>query len=102
MDAAHADGSQGDEVLNLALYDQADPDNLYLASVDKTKFQRLQARQNLNIEQFSLFGSHLQSLLNHCIDQNDGGFMCVLKEYERQTKIEVEEPLLPGFLVQIF
>ena len=28
----------GEEVLNLALYDQADPNNLYLASVDKAKF----------------------------------------------------------------
>lgn len=29
------------EVLNLALYDQADPDNLYLASVDREKFEKL-------------------------------------------------------------
>ena len=28
----------GDEVLNLALYDQADPNNLFLAEIDKAKF----------------------------------------------------------------
>lgn len=62
MDSAQVDDKGtigGDEVLNLAMYDQADPDNLYLASVDKAKFLRLQARQNLKIEQFSLFGAHL-------------------------------------------
>ena len=42
-DAAIADKKNGgsiggEEVLNLALYDQADPNNLFLASVDKTKF----------------------------------------------------------------
>jgi len=38
-------GSIGnEEILNLALYDQADPNNLFLASVDKAKFQRLQTR----------------------------------------------------------
>ena len=47
-----------EEILNLALYDQADPNNLYLASVDKARFERLQARQNLKIEQFSAFGCH--------------------------------------------
>ena len=35
---------QVEEVLNLSLYDQADPNNLYLASVDKAKFEKLQAR----------------------------------------------------------
>ena len=57
-----------EEVLNLALYDQADPNNLFLTEVDKEKFLKLQARQNLKIEQFSAFGCHVQSLLNHCID----------------------------------
>lgn len=73
----------GEEVLNLALYDQADPNNLFLASVNKEKFQRLQARQNLKIEQFSTFGCHFQSLLNSCIEENEGGFICALKDYER-------------------
>ena len=40
----NANNMGGEEVLNLALYDQADPNNLYLASVDKAKFSRLQAR----------------------------------------------------------
>ena len=39
-----------DEVLNLALYDQADPNNLYLATVDKARFERMKDRQNLKIE----------------------------------------------------
>lgn len=47
-----------EEVLNLALYDQADPNNLFLASVNRGKFEKLQARQNLKIEQFSAFGCH--------------------------------------------
>ena len=52
-DPASPDGQSnlvGQEVLNLALYDQADPNNLFLATVDKAKFERLQARQNLKIE----------------------------------------------------
>ena len=57
-----------DEILNLALYDQADPNNLYLATVDKVRFERMKDRQNLKIEQFSAFGCHFQSLLNNCID----------------------------------
>jgi len=56
------------EVLNLALYDQADPNNLFLATVDKAKFERMKDRQNLKIDQFSAFSCHMQSLLNHCID----------------------------------
>ena len=59
---------QIEEVLNLSLYDQADPNNLFLASVDKAKFEKLQERQNLAIEQFSAFSCHFQSLLNNCID----------------------------------
>lgn len=58
-----------EEVLNLALYDQADPNHLFLANIDKQDFLKLQARQNLKIENFSAFGCHFQSLLNHCINQ---------------------------------
>ncbi len=31
----------GAEVFNFALYDQSDPNNLFLATVDKTKFFKL-------------------------------------------------------------
>ena len=93
---------QVEEVLNLSLYDQADPNNLYLASVDKAKFEKLQARQNLTIEQFSAFSCHFQSLLNNCIDQQEGQFVCALKNIAKSTSAETEKPLLPGIEVNIF
>ena len=91
-----------EEVLNLSLYDQADPNTLYLCNIDKAKFLRMQQRQNLKIEQFSTFGCHFQSLLNHCIDQQDGEFVCALKNVSKQTGNDGDEPLLPGMQVQVF
>ena len=81
---------QVEEVLNLSLYDQADPNNLYLASVDKAKFEKLQARQNLTIEQFSAFSCHFQSLLNNCIDQQEGQFVCALKNIAKSRSAETD------------
>ena len=56
-----------EDVLNLALYDQADPNNLFLANVTNEVFTRIRDRQNLNISRFSEFSEHIQSLLNQCI-----------------------------------
>lgn len=106
-----------DEIINLALYDQADPGNLFLCTIDDSKFEKLKNKQNLNIEQFSLFSSHLQSLFNHCI-QNlpnelthtngchmrytdcDRKFICALKTMEK-TSTRMDETI-PGVQVQIF
>lgn len=55
------------ECLNLSLYDQSDPTNLYLATIDHRKFKKLMGKQNLMIEQFSQLGGHIQLLLDSCI-----------------------------------
>ena len=39
--------------------------------------------------------------MNHCIDENAGGFVCALKNVSKQTSLE-DVPLLPGIQVQIF
>ena len=54
------------DCLNLTLYDQADPSNLFLATIDNDKFEKMANKQNLVIEQFSLMSNHLQELLNQC------------------------------------
>lgn len=38
------------DCLNLSLYDQSDPSNLYLATIDHAKFEKLMNKQNLVIE----------------------------------------------------
>jgi hypothetical protein len=43
----------------LSLYDQADPANLYLATIDHKKFENIMAKQNLVIENFSQLAGHL-------------------------------------------
>ena len=55
------------ECLNLSLYDQADPSNLYLATIDFKKFEKLMNKQSLMIEQFSQLAGHIQHLLDSCI-----------------------------------
>lgn len=87
--------------MNFALYDQADPNHLFLANIDKEKFLKIQARQNLKIENFSAFGCHFQSLLNHCIDQQDGQYVCAMKSASKQPSFG-DVPLLPGVMVQLF
>ena len=56
------------EVLNLSLYDRANPNNLYITTIDKETFFKLQARQNLRVEQFSNLSGFLQNMYNNCID----------------------------------
>ena len=77
----------------------------------------MQNRQNLNIEQFSLFSSHVQSLLNNCISNLpnelnqtntnqlgfvdcDRKFICALKATTKAGEKEGEE--VHGIQVQIF
>ena len=41
QDAENRGNIGGEEVFNFALYDQSDPNNLYLATVDKAKFFKI-------------------------------------------------------------
>ena len=50
---------ENSDCINLALYDQADPSNLYLATIDHKKFEKLMTKQNLVIEQFSQLAGHI-------------------------------------------
>lgn len=53
--------------LNLAFYDEANPNVLYLADFDEGSFTRLANTQNLVIDKFTEFAGHLEGLLDHCI-----------------------------------
>jgi hypothetical protein len=93
----------------MALYDQADPGNLFLCRIDDEKFKKLQARQNLNIEQFSQLASHLQALFNHCIvnlpnelahshmktTECERKFICALRTGEKSCQHDQKETI-PG------
>jgi hypothetical protein len=59
-DSATSNSNMGpSECLNLSLYDQADPSNLYLATIDYKKFEKLMNKQSLMIEQFSQLAGHI-------------------------------------------
>lgn len=55
------------EVLRISLYDQSDPGNLYIASIDNEKFLKMTQKQNLVIEKFSQLAGHMQLLFDQVI-----------------------------------
>ena len=86
------------------MYDHADPNNLFLATIDNEKFEKMANKQNLVIEQFSLMSGHLQELLNLCqmkqTNENDQKFICTLKTATKSSRHITEA--IQGVKMEIF
>ena len=83
----------------MSLYDQADPANLYLATIDHKKFENLMAKQNLVIENFSQLAEHLQLLFDSCIVnspleevEQERKFICAFNPYVKHKTCGKETP----------
>ena len=59
MEIEVAEGDGYEDVLNIALFSNDEPRDLHLATIDKAMFEKLQSSQNLKIDHFSTFATHL-------------------------------------------